>query len=183
MVILWSSDILYIKYLLHPSILFGRGGEGYGLKGSSYMHITVWKTLKLVLAVRKTKTKIDQGCHLIFFNDCRLELMRDFFSKNLIDVVHEETTYLLCSSGTDATLFWQYWTISENSSAKVLIFICKTKCKVINYVLHINIFINDSATGESFFEKRLSDIISSILLNLKVVSAVPHVFMIHTPEP
>lgn len=36
-------------------------------------------------------------------------------------------TYLVWSSGTVCTLFWQYWTISENSNPKVLTLICKKR--------------------------------------------------------
>ena len=39
-------------------------------------------------------------------------------------VAPETSTHLFCSSGTVWTRFWQYWTISENSKAKVLMLIC-----------------------------------------------------------
>ena len=49
--------------------MFGGGGEGYGLKkGSSYMHIVVWKTQSKISAiyVRKTKSKMGWASQHIF---------------------------------------------------------------------------------------------------------------------
>ena len=60
--------------LLDLSTLFGGVGEGYGLnKGSSYMHIIVWKTQsKISTSCEENNNQNRLSIPTNFFNDCSL---------------------------------------------------------------------------------------------------------------
>ena len=64
--------VMLLTSLFHLSTLFGGGGEGYGLKkGSSYMHVIVWKTwFEISAGCEENKDQDGPSVPTHFVNDC-----------------------------------------------------------------------------------------------------------------